>query len=298
MTALAPPTTPGQAARPIPARRLSALLAPLRSLGVVGRICGAIIVLLAVLAFLAPWIAPYRPNEINLSEALQGPSWSHLLGTDGTGRDIASRLLWGARSSLLGPLVVVTASTAAATASALLAAWRRGAVDTLISRLFDIVFGFPGLLLAIVAAALFGGGLWPAVVALSIAFVPMQGRIVRAAAIRERERPYITALTLQGFSGWWICARHLLPNLLPMIVAQSTIAFGYAMVDLAAISYLGLGVQPPTADWGVMLASGQAGLLQSYPEEAASAGVLVVVAVIAFNIVGERLADRADKDTR
>jgi peptide/nickel transport system permease protein len=123
--------------------------------------------------------------------------------------------------------------------------------------------------------------------------MPYVARVLRGAALRERNQPYVAALEVQGFSGPSICLRHILPNMMPLIVAQATIMFGWAMVDLAAISFLGLGVQPPAPNWGVMISENQVGVLQGYPLPAISAGVCIVVVVIAFNILGERLYERA-----
>jgi peptide/nickel transport system permease protein len=157
----------------------------------------------------------------------------------------------------------------------------------------DILFAFPGILLAVLAAAVFGAGLTAAAVALAIAYMPYVARVLRGAALRERGQPYAAALEVQGVSGTSICLRHIVPNMLPLIVAQATILFGWAMVDLAAISFLGLGVQPPAPNWGVMISENQPGILQGYPLPALSAGVCIVGVVIAFNILGERLFEQA-----
>ena len=176
-----------------------------------------------------------------------------------------SRLLAGAQSSMLGPLAVVVLSMTAGALLAVAAAWRRGTVDSVISSGLDILFAFPGILLAVLATAVFGAGLTAAAIALSIAYMPYVARVLRGAALRERSQPYVAALEVQGASATSICLRHLIPNMLPLIVAQATIMFGWAMVDLAAISFLGLGVQPPQANWGVMISENQTGILQGYP---------------------------------
>ncbi len=143
------------------------------------------------------------------------------------------------------------------------------------------------------AAAVFGAGLTAAALALSIAYMPYVARVLRGAALKERSQPYVAALEVQGAKGTVICLRHLIPNIAPLIVAQATILFGYAMVDLAAISFLGLGVQPPTANWGVMIAENQTGIPQGYPLPALSASLCIVAVVIAVNVLGERLFDQA-----
>jgi peptide/nickel transport system permease protein len=194
---------------------------------------------------------------------------------------------------MLGPLAVVIVSMAVGTLLAVTAAWRRGAADAVISSGLDILFAFPGILLAVLAAAVFGAGLPAAAIALSIAYMPYVARVLRGAALKERSQPYVAALEVQGASAPVICLRHLVPNMLPLIVAQATILFGYAMVDLAAISFLGLGVQPPNPNWGVMISENQSGIMQGYPLPALAAGVCIVAVVIAVNVLGERLFDRA-----
>ena len=193
---------------------------------------------------------------------------------------------------MLGPLAVVALSIAAGVLLALVSAWRRGATDAVISSGLDILFAFPAILLAVLATAVFGAGLTAAALALAVAYTPYVARVLRGAALRERSRPYVAALEVQGASATSICVRHLLPNLGALIVAQATILFGYAMVDLAAISFLGLGVQPPTANWGVMIEENQVGIVQGYPLPALSAGIAIVVVVIAVNLLGERLFER------
>jgi peptide/nickel transport system permease protein len=194
---------------------------------------------------------------------------------------------------MLGPLAVVVLSMTAGALLAVAAAWRRGTVDSVISSGLDILFAFPGILLAVMATAIFGAGLTAAAIALSIAYMPYVARVLRGVALRERTQPYVAALEVQGSSATAICLRHLIPNMLPLIVAQATIMFGWAMVDLAAISFLGLGVQPPQANWGVMISENQTGILQGYPLPALSAGVCIVAVVIAFNVLGERLFEQA-----
>jgi peptide/nickel transport system permease protein len=264
-----------------------------RGTGAVGHIAAVVIVLAAVVAVFGSWLTPHDPAEISLSDAYLGSTSDHLLGLDSQGRDIVSRLLVGARASLLGPLIVVALSILVGSLLAIISAWRGGAVDSAISSVLDILFAFPGILLAVLVAALFGPSLTTAALALAVAYTPYIARVVRAAALRERSQPYIAALSVQGHPSVAICLRHLVPNVLPMIVAQATIVFGYAMVDLAAISFIGLGVQPPGTDWGLMVSGGQAGVLQGYVAEAFAAGLCIVVVVVAFNLLGERLADRS-----
>jgi peptide/nickel transport system permease protein len=257
--------------------------------------CLAVLVLTIVGAVAAPIIAPYHPQELDLEHVLAGPSPQHLLGTDYLGRDIFSRLLYGARTALLGPLLVIVIATVSATLLALLAAWRGGVVDQVISGAFDVLFSFPGLLLAIAAVAVFGTGLVAPVIALGIAYTPYIGRIIRSSAMRERRLPYVEALTVQGVSAWQIARKHLLVNTRTLILAQSTLAFGYATLDLAGISYLGLGVQPPSPDWGLSVAQGQAQVLAGHPAQSLYPGVALIVVVVSVTLLGRRIGQRADQ---
>lgn len=275
-----------QAARPVTRRRR------LAGNRVVARSCWAIIGLAVLVAVVGPAVAPADPDASNLNLAYVGPGSGHLLGFDSQGRDLFSRLLAGARSSVLGPTLVVLISMMLGIVLAIVAAWRGGWVDSAIGTVMDILFAFPGILLAVLTAAVFGPSLTAPTLALALAYTPYIARVLRSAAVRERARDYIAASEVQGLSTVAICARHLLPNLAALVVAQATLLFGYAMVDLAAISFIGLGVQAPQADWGVMVASGQPGVLQNYPAESLSAGLCIVIVVVAVNLLGERLAER------
>ena len=281
-----PPAGPG-------ASRGARAVALLRATGPVGMVSAVVIIVAVLMAVFGTFIAPYDPNLPNLSLAWVGPSGGHLLGYDFQGRDVLSRLLVGARTSMLGPLAVVLGSMAAGVLLAVTAAWRRGASDAVISSGLDILFAFPGILLAVLAAAVFGAGLTAAAIALAVAYMPYVARVLRGAALKERGQPYVAALEVQGASAFSICFRHLIPNMMPLIVAQGTILFGYAMVDLAAISFLGLGVQPPEPNWGVMISENQVGIPQGYPLPALVACACIVVVVIAVNVLGERLYEQA-----
>ncbi len=265
----------------------------LRGTGAAGIVSAIVIAVAIFLAIFGTFIAPYDPITPNLSLAWVGPVGGHLLGYDFEGRDVLSRLIVGARTSMLGPLAVVLGSMIAGSLLAVAAAWRGGALDAFISSGLDVLFAFPGILLAVLAAAVFGAGLTAAAIALSIAYMPYVARVLRGAALKERNQPYVAALEVQGASGTSICLRHLIPNIMPLIVAQATILFGYAMVDLAAISFLGLGVQPPEPNWGVMISENQVGIPQGYPLPALAACVCIVAVVIAFNVLGERLFEQA-----
>ncbi|WP_082593371.1 ABC transporter permease [Phycicoccus sp. Soil803] len=256
-------------------------------------------VFLAALVFaaiLAPVVAPHSPTRTSLLDALLPPgSADHLLGTDSTGRDTLSRLVYGARLSLVAPLGVVILSVVTGTILGLVAARRGGWVDALISRSMDVVYAFPSLLLALLAVAIFGTGLKAPIIALAIAYAPFMGRIVRGVALQELARPYVGSYQVMGFGSMYVVIRRVLPNLMPLILTQSALAFGYSMIDLASLSYLGLGVQPPDADWGTMINQAQSAILQGEPWSAIVPGAVIVLTVIAVNVLGERLGARLSK---
>ncbi|OQR61513.1 ABC transporter permease [Streptomyces maremycinicus] len=257
------------------------------------------VVAVAVLAALfAPLLAPYDPDAVDPAAVYQGSSAAHWLGTDDTGRDILSRLLYGARPSLLAPAAVTLTAGVGGTVLAVSGAWLGGWYDRLVSALLDVVFGLPGLVLAVVAAAVFGAGLRVAVVTLSLAYLPYVGRVVRSAALRERNLPYVSALRMLGMSGRRICLRHLTPNLLPLVLVQVATSFGYALLDVAAFSFIGLGAQPPTAEWGLMVANGSTGILAGRAEQSLCAGAVIVVFVIACNLLGSGLSRQLPGDDR
>ncbi|MEA5455699.1 ABC transporter permease [Sinomonas sp. JGH33] len=276
------------------ARRRTRKRPPGRHLSVLGWVAAAALAVVALLAVFGPLLVTVDPNAVDLGNAFAGPSGDHLLGQDASGRDLFSRLLSGARSSLIGPLVVVIVSTMLGTGLALTAVWIGGWFDTAVARVIDAVFAFPGLLLAILATAIFGTGLQAAVIALSISYTPYIARIVRGAALRERSLPYIAALRVQGLRGTTISLRHILPNIAGLIFANATLSFGFALIDLAALSFIGLGVQAPTADWGAMVGSGMAGILQLEPQEALWASLLIVITVAAANSLGDELVKRSE----
>ncbi|MFB6837742.1 ABC transporter permease [Streptomyces sp. NPDC056361] len=258
----------------------------------------AVLAALVLVAVLAPVISPYDPEALDLSASLVGTTGDHLLGTDQSGRDVLSRLIHGARTGLLGPLLVVGVSTLLGTLLGVVAAWRGGWTDTFLSRSMDLVFAIPGLMLAILLVSVVGSGLTAPVIAMAVAYTPYVGRLVRGIAQQEKARPYIEAYRVQGWSGWTVCLRHLLPNIAPTVFAQSAMNFGYALMDLAALSFLGFGVQPPAADWGAMINEGQAAVLQGAMLPALAPSACIVLAVVAFGIVGEGLADRIAKRER
>lgn len=281
-----------------PPRRSGRGLPGLRGTGVAAHISAFVLAIAAFVALFGERLAPHDPDLSNLSYSYVGPIAGHPLGFDSQGRDLFSRVLAGARSSLLGPTFVVLLAMLVGVLLAVASAWKGGRFDTFVSAALDVLFAFPAIVLAILVSVIIEPGLKSATIALSIAYTPYIARVLRSAALRERARDYIAALEVQGIRATVICIKHLSRNLLPLIVAQGAVLFGYAMVDLAAISFLGLGVRPPQADWGVMVSTGQSGVLQGYPLESLSSGVCIVVVVIAVNILGERLTERANSVAR
>ncbi|WP_194904571.1 ABC transporter permease [Catenulispora rubra] len=255
-------------------------------------VAAVVLALVIAVAVFAPLLAPYDPNAVDPMNVLSGPSAAHWLGTDDTGRDILSRLLYGSRPSLIAPAVVVVASTGAGTLLAVAGAWWGGWADRLVGGLLDLVFCFPGLIMAVVAAAVFGPGLPVPVAAISIAYLPFLARVLRAAAQKELSLPYMAALKLLGLPTHRIWLRHLLPNLMPVIVVQATVTFGYALLDVASISFIGLGAQPPQAEWGLMVSSGYAQILSGQAGQVIFAGAAIVIVVVACNLLGSGLSRR------
>lgn len=264
-----------------------------RRLSALSWVAVALIAFAVLVALLAPLIAPYPPTGGSILDQNLPPSPEHWLGTDVNGNDILSRLMYGARPSLLGPLLVVTASLLIGVPLAIASAWKGGNLDRVIGRSLDLVFCFPGVLIASIIVIAFGRGLTAAIIAVSIAYIPWAARVTRTAAIRERNKPYILACEVQGLSALTIARRHLLPNMSRLIIAQATIAFGFALIDLAALSFVGLGIVPPAPDWGVMVGD-TTSLVQGNYMSAISAGACIVLLVGAFTFLANGLT--ADKE--
>lgn len=263
-------------------KKLVRTLGPAATTGIV------VVLIMLIVAILAPVISPYDPTIGSVLQKLQPPSPVHWLGTDEAGRDIFSRLLWGSRSVFTGALIVVVCAAALAVTLALIASWFGGWVDTLLSRAMDVLFAFPNLLLAILAIALFGADQWIAALSLGIAYTPYSMRVIRSVAMRERGLAYIESSRIQGVPAPVIVTRHVLPNLLPHIVTGMTINFAFAIIELAALSFLGMGVQLPDADWGLMVSTGKQSLIKGFPMESISAGICIAVIVVAVTLIGER----------
>jgi peptide/nickel transport system permease protein len=254
---------------------------------------GAIVLFLLAVAILAPLLAPKDPNDGELADSLAAPGQGYVLGADKSGRDVLSRLIYGTRTALLGALSIVFISEVIGVPIGIWAAYRGGWVDETITRIWDMLLAFPPLLLAFAVVAAFGPGLPKAALSLGILYVPFIARVVRSVTLVQKEMAYTEAARALGYGQGRIIYRHILPNCVSPIIVVSSIDIAYALLDLAALSFLGLGVQPPTADWGTMLSEGQLVLLTS-PHVALAAGLAIVMAVLGFNLLGDGLRDVLD----
>ena len=247
---------------------------------------GLILIAIVLVCILAPVISPYSPTEQNLSESLALPSLRHLLGADKVGRDLLTRIFYGGRTTLLSAIGVVAFSILAGVPLGLLSGYYGGILDTVVGRVCDVILSFPSLLLAFVFVAGFGRNILNAVIALGIVYIPMLTRLVRSLTLVEKNKTYVEAASSIGYSDLRIMFVHILPNCVSNIVVQITLDLGYAILDLAALSFLGLGVQPPTADWGAMLDEGRNFLLQN-PLLALAPGIAIILTVVSLNIVSD-----------
>jgi peptide/nickel transport system permease protein len=255
---------------------------------------GAIIVGgMAVAAIVGPVVAPVDPSVQNLPLRLAGPTLSHPFGLDELGRDILARVLAGARISFLVALTVVTVSASVGTVLGAVAGYFGGVIDDIVSRVIDILLAFPGLLLAIAVVAVLGPSLSNVLLALTVIGWVGYARLVRGQVLRTRELEYVQAARALGASAARILWRHVIPSAIPAVVVQATLGMAGALLGEAALSFLGLGVQPPTPSWGTMLSGGRAHLLDA-PHLTVFPGMAIALLVLGFNFVGDGLRDLTD----
>lgn len=254
---------------------------------------GGFIIVFVLVGILAPYLAPYDPIAQNLSNTLKPPSAEHWLGTDDSGRDILSRILYGARVSLTIGFFSVIGSLIVGALLGLLAGFFGNRIDTIISRLFDIMLAFPGVLLAIAIVAILGPGLFNALLAIAIVNIPMYGRLIRAKVLSVKQEEYIMAARAQGMSKWRILFRHVLPNSWTPLIVQGTLGIASAILEAAALGFLGLGAQPPEAEWGKMLADSR-DYITNAPWVVMTPGLAIMLSVIGFNLFGDGLRDALD----
>ncbi|WP_442951195.1 nickel ABC transporter permease subunit NikC [Paenibacillus sp. 481] len=254
-------------------------------------ICSFILFIFFMITILAPWISPHDPVKVNLALKLQPPTTEHLLGTDHLGRDNLSRLIHGARISLGLVFLVFVASLGIGLIVGMVAGYAGGWVDAILMRFCDGVMAFPNLVLVLGIVGIFGPGLAQIVFALLLVQWVHYARMFRSLVVSLKERHFITAARISGSSRWKIMRQHIIPNVLPPIVVIGTLEMGWAIMDISALSFLGLGIQPPTPEWGAMIHEGKA-FIRSSPELMLYPGLLILIVVINFNLLGEALSNR------
>lgn len=245
----------------------------------------------------APLVTPIDPNKLDLANLLKDPSPEHLLGTDKTGRDIFARILYGGRTSLISAFGVVGISVVIGIPIGLLSGYYGGILDNILMRICDIVVSFPALLLAFIFVAAFGRGLTNAVIALGIVYVPMLAKLTRSLMLVEKNKTYVEAAHSIGYSDRKIIFEEIFPNCISSILVQLTLDLGYAILDMASMSFLGLGVQPPTSDWGYMLEENRA-FLTTKPLMAIVPGIAIIVFVVSLNIFTDGIQTYLDPSRR
>ena len=265
-----------------------------------GAMAGLVIVVLVLLvALLADVLAPYPPSVTDSTAFLLPPAWAsggssaHWLGTDAIGRDILSRLMHGSRLSLTIGIAVVAVSVVVGTALGLLAGYFRGIFEIAVMRAMDIILTLPSLLLAIVVVAILGPGMLNAMLAVSIVVLPHYVRITRAAVIAETSRDYVTAARMGGAGHWRVMVSEVLPNCTAPLIVQASLGISTAILDAAALGFLGLGAQPPSPEWGTMLADAREFVLRAW-WVVTFPGLAILITVLAFNLLGDGLRDALD----
>ena len=260
-------------------------------------VAGLVVVIgFVVVAIFAPLLAPYPPGATDFNALLAHPSTKHLLGTDSLGRDVLSRIIWGARASMQAGFFSTVLAILVAVPIGMVGGYYRGWIDTAVARVTDVLLAFPFLILAVAFAAIFGASLLNATLALGIGAVPGLIRVARGETLALREEDYIPAAIANGAGDATIIFRHILPNMTSTLIVQATVTIPAAIVGEAVLSFLGLGVQPPTPSWGTMLQDAQS-YLSTAPRLAIFPGLAIVIAALAFNVLGDGLRDILDPRT-
>lgn len=265
--------------------------------GILVKVCTVFLVLFVILSLLAPVISPYDPNQMDLLSKLKGPSSAHWLGTDYLGRDVLSRLIYGGRVSLAVSLLAGTFAAVIGIALGLVAGYFGGVIGKVIMGATDVVLSIPGLVFTMVIAAIMGKSVMSMTIAIGIGMIPTYIRMMNGLVLSLRENDYIVASKLQGERESAILVRHLLPNTFPSLIVLFTINLGNAIMTESSLSYLGIGISPPTATWGNMVYDAYAYLLKAL-QLAIIPGVCIIVLIIAFNVVGDGLRDALDPRLR
>jgi peptide/nickel transport system permease protein len=261
-------------------------------------VVGAAIILAVVAsAVLAPSIAPYDPIDQEFTSQLRPPSTTHLFGTDEFGRDIFSRVVFGARIALNIGVLADTIATVLGVLLGVVAGYVGGRLDALVTRIIDVVLAFPYLLLAMIVVAILGPGLTNAMIAIAIVYTPQFARVVRGVVLSIKEQDFVEAARASGSGPTRILARYVLPNIVSPVIVMATLTIGFMIVETAGLSFLGLGASPPTPEWGSMLATGRAYMLAA-PWITTFPGLAILLTVVAFNLVGDGLRDLLDPRLR
>jgi peptide/nickel transport system permease protein len=266
-----------------------------RPLGAIG---AAIILVMVVLAATAGWIAPYDPLETDYAAMIAAPNAAHWLGTDAFGRDVLSRIIYGSRTALLVGLGAATLGATFGSLIGVASAYFGGRVDLIVQRIMDVFFAFPVIILALAVVAVLGTGAGNVILAIATPMVPRCARVVRSSALAVREMPYVDAARASGFRHGRIILRHMLPNVMAPILIMATAFLGEAILLEASLSFLGLGVQEPTAAWGLMLRGAAVEFAETAPWMAIFPGLAISLAVFGFNLFGDSLRDALDPRLR
>lgn len=246
-----------------------------------------------ILISFGPYIAPYGPNDQDLFNTLQSPSAKHIFGTDSLGRDVLSRIIYGTRYSLFIAIASVALATIIGVQAGLIAGFIGGRVDDLIMRLVDILLTFPTMITAIIVVSILGSGVKSLIVAISISFAPRLARLARSAALQVRQKEFITAARALGANNFRIIISHVLPNSLAPVLVEVTLRAGQAVLLTAALGFLGLGVRPPTPEWGTMISRGREYIAVA-PHIVMATGLAISLSVLGFNLLGDGIRDVFD----
>jgi len=256
-----------------------------------------ILLILVIAAIFAPWLAPYDPYRGEMRDALSHPSWKYLLGTDIQGRDTLSRLIFGARTVLIVGFITVGVAAVAGVLLGIAAGFYGGITNLIIMRFMDALMGFPMMILALILAAVLGGGIWNVIIALSVASIPGYARVIHGLTLSIKENDYILAQRSMGSSNRRVMLLHILPNALPPMIVLITLQLGSIILAEAGLSFLGIGIKPPGAAWGAMVSDGYGYLLMN-PALSFAPGFAIMLVVFAFNLVGDGLRDALDPRLR
>lgn len=257
------------------------------------QIGGLLLIAALVLGIAAPWLAPYDPNGVQILAKLETPSPEHWFGTDQLGRDLLSRVLYGARISLVIGIISVGIALAGGLPLGMAAGFYGGSIDRVVSAVLDFLLSFPPLLLAILVIAIFGPGLTNAMMAIGVSLIPIFARLIRGEVMRVREETFVEAARALGARQGVVLVRHVLPNALPPIIVQATLSLATAILSASYLGFLGLGAQPPTSEWGAMLNDGRR-YLRTAAHVALFPGIAITVTILAFNLFGDGLRDALD----